>query len=134
MTTKNIGTMAKRMEAEMKPHMFDPLDPITIIEHFCNFKLVYDTNEIHEVAAMWLFHFFMKTLVSSVLRSQLLSNQKARRIVTSKAKTAALINYPQVVDSLLRAYKTYENIASAEDEVSTFSQPSGKTQHNTQKS
>lgn len=125
--SKNIIYMVKRMTGQMKPHTFDPFDPILIIGSLRNIKLACDTNGIHECAAIWLLHFFMKTSVSSALHSRLASNQKARTRVSSRAKTTTLSTYPQVVNSLLRTNATDENIADLEDAITTFSQPPGKT-------
>lgn len=52
--------MSKQIPAQMKTHTFDPFNLISSMRFFCSFKIACDTNEIHDGAAMWIFHFYMK--------------------------------------------------------------------------
>lgn len=44
----------------MKFQTFDSLDPISILSFLSDFKLVCDTNALHEGANLWMLPFFMK--------------------------------------------------------------------------
>lgn len=63
--------MAKRMTVQMKPHTFNPADPISIFENLKYLKLVWDKNGVQEGAAMRLFHFFMYKTESVMLIARL---------------------------------------------------------------
>lgn len=102
------------MTAQMNPHTFDLLNPISVIGFLRNFKLACGTNQIHESVALWPFHFFMKKSFSAASQSRLASNQMARTRVSSKAKTTKLTTHQQVVNYLLRTYETDKNIADLE--------------------
>lgn len=124
---ESISKIAKRMTAQIKHHLFDRFELTSITGFLCNFKLTRDSDRTYQGAAMWLVHFFVKKLVSSALHLRSTSNQKARMRVSSKANAATLTTYTEVVSCLLRAYATDVNIASAEDEISSYSQPPRKS-------
>lgn len=44
---------------QVKSLIFDSFDPILILSFQSVFTLDFDTNGIHEGAALWLFHFFV---------------------------------------------------------------------------
>lgn len=58
--------MARRLEAHLKSLNFDGFDPISI-SFLPAFQIACDTNGIHEGAAMWLFHFFVRNMASAAL-------------------------------------------------------------------
>lgn len=78
-------------------------------------------------SAMWLFHFFIKRSASSALHTQLASEYKARKRITSKGNTEILTSRPKCVSYLLQTYRTDENIAHTKDEKRTFIKLHNKT-------
>lgn len=71
--------MAKCMIAQMKPNIFNPFDPISIIRVFKNFKLACDTNGVHESPVMWLFHLFMNMTASVVENVRLIAERTDKK-------------------------------------------------------
>lgn len=59
----------KRMSAQTKLHDFTGFTPISPIGLLKNFKIVCDTSDIYEGAALWLFHFIMNRTASTVLNA-----------------------------------------------------------------
>lgn len=102
-----IAKIAKCMTVQMKQCNFNPFDPISFTECLKNFKLAYDTNGVHKVSAMCLFHFFMNKTASSVskqapgLRAQI-QNTAGRLVV----RWHTLPPTPQIFKFLLKVYAT----------------------------
>lgn len=69
--SKNFNKVTKSITAQMKSHLFDPFQPISIIEVLRNFKLTCNTNAIYEGAAIWLFNIFVKNSASAALTARL---------------------------------------------------------------
>lgn len=111
----------------MRSHIFDLLDPISIIGFLSIYNLAYNTNGVREVVEIWLFNFFMDKLSSAVLNTSLGFKQAAQTRLSFARKTALLSKYPRVVGYSLRSYATYENIADTENEILLFPQPPNKT-------
>lgn len=86
-----------------------------------------DSNGIHDGAAIWLFHFFVKKSASTVLNIMLASKHKAQSRILLVGNTTALTTYPQAVNCLLRTYATDEDIAGTKDEISMLPEPPNKT-------
>lgn len=57
--SRQISRMARRMEVQLKSHMFEPTDHITILSFLPTFQEC-DENLIQEGAAMWLFQYFVQ--------------------------------------------------------------------------
>lgn len=68
--SRNTGNVSKWKMAQIKLHTYDHFDPIYITGFLCGLKFAFDTNEIHEAAAMKLFHTFMKYSGSSALHTR----------------------------------------------------------------
>lgn len=68
---KNIAKWAERRQTQKRSEMFDAFNPISLISYISAFMQVCDTKEIHEVAAMWLFHFHMRGSCADALNSRL---------------------------------------------------------------
>lgn len=68
------------MTAQMKPHPFNPFDPISIIGFLRNFKLACDTNGVYKDLVMWLFHFLMNETTSAVLNARLSADGIGKKI------------------------------------------------------
>lgn len=124
---ENIDKMSRRMTVQIQSYIFEPFEPTSIIWFLSNFKLACDTNGIHEGAAVWLFNFFIKKSVSTVLNTRLASKHTAHTRMPFTEKTTSIMTYPQVVNYLLRTYGKDENIAETEDGIIMLSQPPNKT-------
>lgn len=57
---------AKRERSEMRPHTFDPLDPISILYSLKIFGLAWYTSNILQIAAILLLMYFMNKSASAV--------------------------------------------------------------------
>lgn len=110
--SKNVSEMAKNLTAQIKPHISDPFDPISILRLLKNFKLASDTSGLQEGVAMSFFHFFINKSASTVLDAIISwdpSTRNASRKTTVKSRY--IITYPQAVIFLLEKFPTDESIA-----------------------
>lgn len=103
------------MTAQMKPHPFNPFDPISVISLLEMFTLARNTNVVHKRTAMWLFHFFMSKTTFAGLAARLSADGTDEKYSRSASgKTRYFTNYLQEVYFLLKKYATYESIAETE--------------------
>lgn len=124
--SKIIGKMSQRTTAQMNSHFFAFLHSILITVSLWNFKLACIVKGINEGATIWIFKIFMKKPGSEVLKTRVVSKQKAQSRMPSCGKTTTLNIYSQVVKHLLGTSVTDENIADT-DEIVMFNQLQGKT-------
>lgn len=120
---KRVAKWAKRLQVQMKTNIFDSFDPISIISFLSAFKLACDTNGVHEGAAMWLLHFFMKKPAAAALNSRISLPSKSHR----RHKEGTLTTYCEVVNYLLETYATDDVIAETDAEILRFTQPPTKS-------
>lgn len=118
--------MAKRMTVQMKSHIFDRLELISVIVLLCNLKLACDTYGIHESAKIVASKFFMKKYASTELNTRRVSKHKNQTRTQSSGKTTPLTLNPQVVNWVFRTYAT-DKKANTEHEITMFTQPPNKT-------
>lgn len=59
-TAKSTRKMSKNIPVQMRNLMFNGHDPIPILSFLESIKFACDANDMHEVAAMRLFQYFMK--------------------------------------------------------------------------
>lgn len=123
---KNISKILNHMTAKIKPRIFNPFGPNSIIRILCNFKVACDTNGIYEQAAVWLFHVFRKESFSSTLETLLVWKREARMNVKSTGKSSRLGTYQKEVYYFLRTYTTVESIAGNEEVITKFTNPPNK--------
>lgn len=57
--------MAKNFKSQMKVHIFDPSDPISIIGILATFELACNTKNIQEGAARWLLPSFVNNALAT---------------------------------------------------------------------
>lgn len=57
---KNFLNWAKTLQTQMRPHMCDTIDLVSVISFLFAFKLACHTKGNHDSVAIWFFHFFMK--------------------------------------------------------------------------
>lgn len=69
--TRKVANWTKGLQVQMNTTIFHPYDPISIIPFLSSFKLACDTNGIHEIAAMWLLHFFLEKQAAAVVNSRI---------------------------------------------------------------
>lgn len=112
--------MSQRMTAQKKPHTFHLFDLISIIVFLCIFKILCDTNGIHERVELWLFHLFMKKSDFCAVQTRLALKNKAVTKTPSTVETITFLTYPQVVGYLLRTFATDENVVDIKVEVTTL--------------
>lgn len=60
MTAKSIGKLLKNIRVQMRNLIFNGRDLISILSFLEKFKFAYEAKDVHESAAMWLFHYFME--------------------------------------------------------------------------
>lgn len=68
---ENMSKISKHMTAQMKSHICDPFDSVSIIGFLCKFDLACDTNGIRQDAVTSLFNFFKMKSTSAVLNTRL---------------------------------------------------------------
>lgn len=84
--SKYIFKMSKRMTTQKKPHTFNLFDPFSIIDFLQAFKLVCNTNGVHEGAAIRLFHLFMNKIPSAVLNARLSADSTCKKHYLSASR------------------------------------------------
>lgn len=124
--SKHIAKKAKRMTAQMKPNIFNPFDPISIIAFLEIFKPASNFNEVREGAVMWLYHSSMNKTSSAVLNARLSAERTVNKHSRSASCTPRYFNtYTQLFDLSFKKYVTDDFIANTNFKVARFSQPSG---------
>lgn len=68
---RRIAKWGKRLQVQMKLEVFHSIDPISIFSFLFAFKLVFDTNRVHEGAVPWLSHFFKKHPIATAFNSRI---------------------------------------------------------------
>ena len=116
--TKKLSKIRKRMEPEMRPHLFDGSDPITIIPFLEAFRDSCNVNGVHEGAALWLVGYFLRGSAKSKVTARTTSNNAKKKIGNR------LLTYCQAIDFLLRTYATDDIIARAVDDLKSYKQDS----------
>lgn len=126
--SKNIRRMANRMTAQMKPHIFDPFEPILIIVLTWNFKFACDINGIlKEVqrfgcsTSSWRDQHQQYSTVGWV------PNKRLKQDCHQLERPPTLLTFQLFFNYFLCAYTTNGNIADTEDEKTVLSYPSNKT-------
>lgn len=124
--------MVKKVESQMKAHLFDSEDPITMIGFLTTSKFACDTNHIQEGAAMWaLPHYVNETLANS-LDSRMCATDKSYPIATSLRNVdnqshKLLRLYPDVVNYLLKKFATDPAIAGFDAAILLYMQAGNMT-------
>lgn len=57
---RKVSKLAKEVEFQLKSQKCEGYNPISILSFLQPFQMALDTIGIHESAAMWQFHFFIK--------------------------------------------------------------------------
>lgn len=115
---RKIPKRSMRLTVQMKSHTFDAAEQKTPLS-FLDSKMAYDTNGVHEGAAMWLFHLFMKKFASAILNAcTCLKPRKKRRLAER-----ILTTYCKVVNCLLSTYATDDVESDANAKMATYKQP-----------
>lgn len=73
----NVAKLVKRLQSQLKQEEFDEADTISILTFLKKFRDMYNTIEVHDRVAMWLFVHFMKMLASSSFSARR-SSRKAK--------------------------------------------------------
>lgn len=114
------------MAIQMPPEKFSGGDPINILGFLTRFKDACNHNSIHEGVAVWLLQYFVNGTAPDNLQARLQTSTSM--IVDSHEETDVLKTYPEVVNYLLKAYATDEEIATAYAEVISCKQETNKTE------
>lgn len=75
-----IAKMAQLLEVQLKSPIFAASYPISIFGFLPQLQMVCNTNEIHEDAAMLLFHFFMKNRAEATFNALTCLSSSGRAI------------------------------------------------------
>lgn len=113
----HVSKMAKRMEVQLKSHILEPMNQISILRFLPAFQTACDANGVHEGAAMWLFHYIDKKTTKAAL-----SARTTTKVDKRKYKGGQLAPYPKVVNYLLKTYATDEVIAETDTGINQFRQ------------
>lgn len=96
--------MEENLKLQMKANFSTKVvPPISVLGFFAIFKLVCDTNNIHEGAAMWLLPFFVNNTFSITLNSLISAAAHIFSIASvntfeSPTQKKLLLSYPEVVN------------------------------------
>lgn len=107
--------------------MFDSSDAFSILGFLPTFQMACGINEIHEMPAMWLFHFYKKRPAGATLRTPacVSSSSHAREVCELKS-------YCKFVNYLLATYIT-DDINTETNMDTDFNHPAVKAQLNMRK-
>lgn len=94
---------------QMKSQAFEIAEAITILSFFNYFELIWHTNRVHTVAAMWLFHLFKKKTASTVLKAHTCLQPKKKRHQVE----VTLTTYCEVVNYFLSPHATDDVLAES---------------------
>lgn len=127
-----IAMLVKKVKLQMKAHIFDPKDPISIVGFLATFKLVYDTNNIHEKAAMLVLPNYVNNTLDSALNSGRYVCGKSFSLravsVGNEPRSRKFFqSYPKDVNYHLKKYATDQAIGGNDAEILRYTQPSGMT-------
>lgn len=103
------------MNIQMKSTVFNPLDPITILTFVQNFETTYDSNEIHEGAAMWLFYHFNKGTRKTALSHCVFATEE-----NNAHRKGKLTTHCRVVSWWLETYATEDVIVKLEADIMNY--------------
>lgn len=112
--------MTKRLKVQLKSDGSDCSDPIRILSFVPLFQMWRDFYGIHIHAAIWLFNFPK----AKAARTALNTCKDLPRLRGARPKSK-LTSYFQVINYLLAAYATTDNIAGAEMDIISFQGPVG---------
>lgn len=104
----------------MTPANLIPSDPITVQSLLHNFSTNFDINGIHDIAAMWLFRYFMIYLAKAALANGVRATNE-----DDPQRKWRLTTYSQVASFRPAPYATDNVIAEAEAEKTNFKKPKG---------
>lgn len=112
---RKILKWSKPFTVHMKSQTFDVTKLITILTFHNNFKLAGNSNEVHEGAAMWLSHLFIKILAGAVVNDCTCLKLKRKRLQAKRT----IRTYFQVVNYLLFTYVADDVVAETGAEMTT---------------
>lgn len=101
----------------MKAHIFNPIDPISIIEFFSTFKMECDTKGVRERVVLWLFPWFLNNPeAAALLPCSPLKSKSSHHSV----KERVLTTYFQIVNPLFEAYVMEDGITGAYSQIPPY--------------
>lgn len=106
----------------MRSEIFDSFDRISVLSFLSVLKLAFDTNGVHERAAVWLILLFMKLPTAVALNTGIVLKSKSH----DRHQEGALTSYGEAVNQLLETYATEDVIAEANADMMQLTQPSNK--------
>lgn len=118
--------MVKKVKLQVKAHLFDPKDPISITEILATFKLSFDTR-IHEGGAMWVLpHYVNETSANHNSRMCATDNSSpiAASVRNADNRSCKLRrSYPEVTKYLLEKFATIRAITEFDAAFLRYIQP-----------
>lgn len=121
----SISKLARRMTLQIKPHTFDPLEPISIIDFLKICKLFCDTSEVHKGAAMWPSHVSMNSNASAVLIARLSADGTDKKCSRSASGNPRYFTtYSEVVQFLRKKFTADRSNTKNKSDIKHFAQPS----------
>lgn len=119
---KLATTLVSRLPAEMKVHISDPIEPISIISFLHTFMMARHKKGITDGVIMWLFLFFIRESEPDSLARHLLVNVKGLNYSLNKA----LNTYFHVVSHPLNTY-AIQNLVAKTGTISLAFKPSNRS-------
>lgn len=114
---RHVAKMAKRLKVQLKSEMFDGSSTMTILTFIPAFQMMCDTNGIHEVEAMSLFHFCMKKPSGAAFIARTCPTSLHQSCQGEKLTSSC-----QVVNYLLNNIATYDIVVEANEEITNIKQ------------
>lgn len=115
---EKIAKYAKCIGVQMSLILFNRPEPISILSFLQKFQTAWDSSEIHEGVATWLFQYLTKDSVEAALAHCVSSTENDDPQNEEKLATCC-----RAVNYLLPTFTSYDVIAKAKAKVTNFKQP-----------
>lgn len=119
----SVVKWSKRLQAQMKSHLFFSLDLIPIIIFWSAFKMACDMSSVLEQHAHWLLYFSMKAHAASALNNCIALRSKFLR----REKESTVTSCCEAGKYYLETYPNNDVISESDTEVMHFTHPSNKS-------
>lgn len=87
---------SKTLEVQMKSQTFDSFDPYQFVILLSAFKLMCDTNRIHEGAVIWILQLFMKFITDAALKACIALKSKSHRQEKEGTSNFVIWGWPRI--------------------------------------
>lgn len=78
-----VAKLVNKLRSKLKKHLFNPKYVICIIRFLATFKLVCDTNNVHDGTDTWALPHYVKKTIDNTLNSRMCAQDRLTSLATS---------------------------------------------------